>query len=683
MTKMEYNPNNTEGHHSTSFDFMDTEIRKNDKIVATDLTDLYDVEINNVQDGEILVYDESKQKWVNGEAGGQCDIITVDTTFDVGFGREFENLNKCFEWLRENCKVISEDAIVTIIMHNNEIILHDPVSLNHPYGHRIMIDGQGYYISKKYYLDYYKQLIYDKFYSVYVSCGYYHTMAIKQDGTLWGTGVNGLGQLGVDSESVNNFIQSGTDNDWVSVTGGGNHSIAIKQDGTLWTTGYNYYGQLGLGDNVNRNVFTQVGTDNDWKQVDGGSDFTIAIKQDGTLWATGYNYYGQLGLGDNTDRNIFTQVGTDNDWDSISCGDWHSIALKTNGTIWSTGHGGYGQLGLNLYVSKTIFTQEIGLDTNWVQVACGDYYSMAIKSDGTLWGTGSNRFGQLGTNDRINKFIFTQEISLDNDWKQVACGFEHSISIKQDGTLWGTGNNHSGQLGLGDNVERIIFVKSGTDNDWISIDCNGNHSMVNKTNKSLWGTGSNGRGQLSLGNNTDVNIFNQSNNDYYQYYIDGSEVDKLSKEVLSLTDGNSIKDIKKMRIISHVYKKNQDSSLTDIPKDHPIKCFEIKNNSNIKFTDCELEPSFNEDITYNHWNSNSLEISNNSHVLFDIENYNEKSYSILLKNNSSIEIKNDNEYDTTKYLSLKNKCTLITDNPDLYSGTDVIRLTNSKIIEKK
>ena len=42
-----------------------------------------------------------------------------------------------------------------------------------------------------------------------------------------------------------------------------NHTFVLKNNGTLWGTGYNYYGELGLGDGYDRYTFTQVTTNTD------------------------------------------------------------------------------------------------------------------------------------------------------------------------------------------------------------------------------------------------------------------------------------------------------------------------------------------------------------------------------------------------------------------------------------
>jgi len=113
-------------------------------------------------------------------------------------------------------------------------------------------------------------------------------------------------------------------------------TVAIKTDGSLWATGANNYGQLGLGDYSERTVFTQVGSDENWYQACAGYFHMLAIKTDGTMYATGRNNYGQLGLEDKTTRNELTEitssliVGSDDEistWLYVVCGAYHTLAF--------------------------------------------------------------------------------------------------------------------------------------------------------------------------------------------------------------------------------------------------------------------------------------------------------------------------------------------------------------------
>jgi YD repeat-containing protein len=157
-----------------------------------------------------------------------------------------------------------------------------------------------------------------------VSCGTNYTAAIKTDGTLWTCGYNGHGQLGdgTATERSSLVTTAGGGTNWKQVSCGGFHTAAIKTDGTLWTWGRNLYGGLGDGTGTERSSpETTAGGGTNWKQVDGGNDFTAAIKTDGTLWTWGYNTYGNLA--ENTTNNSSspgTVVGGGTNWKQIACG---------------------------------------------------------------------------------------------------------------------------------------------------------------------------------------------------------------------------------------------------------------------------------------------------------------------------------------------------------------------------
>ncbi len=144
-----------------------------------------------------------------------------------------------------------------------------------------------------------------------VTGGARYTLAIKTDGRLWAWGSNIYGQLG-DGTNVNikySPIQIGSASNWQSVTAGYYHTLAIKTDGTLRAWGLNVEGQLGDGTNANKKSPVAIGgSATNWQSVAAGSYYTVSIKTDGGLWTWGWNEHGQLGNGTNANKNRPTAI---------------------------------------------------------------------------------------------------------------------------------------------------------------------------------------------------------------------------------------------------------------------------------------------------------------------------------------------------------------------------------------
>jgi alpha-tubulin suppressor-like RCC1 family protein len=202
---------------------------------------------------------------------------------------------------------------------------------------------------------------------------------------------------------------------------------------TLWTWGNNSNRQLGNNTTTNRltPVTTFAGGTN-WKQVAGGNNHTAAIKIDGTLWTWGNNSNGRLG--DNTATNRLTPVTTfagGTNWKQVSCvnNGSHTAAIKTDGTLWTWGYNNQQQLGTNWFSQDNQILQTLAGGTNWKQVSAKALNTAAIKTDGTLWTWGVNTTGQLGDNTTTNRSTPVTTFAGGTNWKQVACGDDHTIAV--------------------------------------------------------------------------------------------------------------------------------------------------------------------------------------------------------------------------------------------------------------
>ena len=361
-----------------------------------------------------------------------------------------------------------------------------------------------------------------------MAAGAYHTVAIKNDGTLWAWGLNEYGQLG-NCTTTNNTYPVQVMSDVKSVSAGYEHTVALKEDGTLWAWGRNNFGQLGLGDGgagKERTSPKQIGVATNWVSVFAGYAHTLAIDNDGKFWAWGQNYYGQLGKGyafdDPSDSNAHyspVQVGTATDWITVSVGNYHTVVLKKNGTLWAWGMNSSGQLGKgnNYIVDNHIENYnpvQVGTDTDWITVFAVGSHTVAIKSNGTLWAWGSNNYGQLGKGNAdpdgggssYPDNYSPKQIGVATDWASVSGGLYHTIAHKKNGTLWAWGRNNYGQLGKGNANDGSSYPENysperlGEAADLVGVSGGLYHSTALRRSGILWTWGYNNYGQL--GNDT-------------------------------------------------------------------------------------------------------------------------------------------------------------------------------------
>ena len=325
-----------------------------------------------------------------------------------------------------------------------------------------------------------------------------HSVATRSDGTVWAWGGNGNGQLGnLPRLPLPLSPQFGP---VVSASGGNTHSVAIRPDGSMWVWGLNSNGQLGLGatDSLPHPVAIQIGAGSVWQSASAGSTHTLALKSDGTLWACGSNGNGQMGDGTTILRPSLFQIGTDNQWRGISAGVSHSCAVKADGTLWAWGNNANGQLGDGTTVQR-YFPTPIGSSTNWKSVVTSGAgsFTVALKTDGTLWSWGLNSSGQLGDGTTTQRLSPAQVGTA--TWLAAALGNSHVVAIRSDGTLWAWGSNTNGRLGDGTTTQRTSPVQIGTENTWNSVAAN-SHTMATKSDGTLWSWGSDSNGQLGDGN---------------------------------------------------------------------------------------------------------------------------------------------------------------------------------------
>jgi len=329
-----------------------------------------------------------------------------------------------------------------------------------------------------------------------LATGWYHSLIIKSDGSLWAAGDNEFGQLGDGTNQTTNKLEQIVPGGVSAVSAGGGHSLFIKSDGSLWAMGYNAYGQLGDGTTNNSNIPEEI-VPSGVIAIAGGDYHSLFLKADGSLWAMGDNLFGQLG--DGTDSNVLIpEQIVPSGVTAMSAGITHSLFIKSDGSLWAMGDNSFGEFGDGT-INSTNRPRMI-LASGVTAVAAGAFYSLFLKNDGSLWATGDEWYGGLGDGaNGINVYTNIPEEIVQSNVVAIAAGEHHSHFVMSDGSLWAMGANDYGGLGDGktNNVDRpelivsngVVAVVAGFYQD----------SWFLKSDGSFWATGYGNLGGLGDG----------------------------------------------------------------------------------------------------------------------------------------------------------------------------------------
>lgn len=340
---------------------------------------------------------------------------------------------------------------------------------------------------------------------VKIASGEQHTIAIADDGTLWGWGSNTSGELGLgNTTNVSTPTQIGTDNNWVDISCGAYHSMALKSNNTFYTWGYNNKGQCGNGTTTNVLTPFSPGTAN---KIDAGGYTSFIIETGGQLSACGENANGQYGDGQNSNFIAFGRVSNDTDWLEIETSYFHSLAIKgTQQLLYTTGNNQFGSLGSNNTTSSNTWTNYVA--GAYEKLGAGTNYSMALTSTGALHVFGRNNYGQLGNGDNTFQLdvlvptAFASTQSATGNIQDFSCGPDNVIVLNTVGSVYSWGRSQYNLSGL-----------SMATHNWSPYYWNvtwGTPTAVGMglymasvcTDEGTWTWGKNDRGQLGDGSTT-------------------------------------------------------------------------------------------------------------------------------------------------------------------------------------
>lgn len=317
-----------------------------------------------------------------------------------------------------------------------------------------------------------------------VSVGSYHTVGVRANGTAWAWGSNGSGRLGDNTTTNRSSPVSivGGFTDWTSISAGRlGHNVGLRANGTLWAWGYNNRGQVGDTTLVSKlSPVSVVGGFTDWTSASAGALHSLGIRANGILYAWGYGTFGRLG--DNTASGKLSPVsvvGGFVNWINASAGSDHSLGVRANGTLWAWGRNNYGKIGDNIggTLSRSSPVSVVGGFVDWVSASAGGTQSLGVRANGTLWAWGSGGNGKLGDNSITNRSSPVSVVGGFTDWVSASAGYNHSLGVRANGTLWAWGYNFSGQLGDGTAVDKSSPVSVvGSFTNWLSASGGRDHT---------------------------------------------------------------------------------------------------------------------------------------------------------------------------------------------------------------
>ena len=297
-----------------------------------------------------------------------------------------------------------------------------------------------------------------------LAAGDFFSVALKSDGTLWYFGDNfsgGSTNGGIWHDFARPRQINGIE-EVIAVTCGRKSIVALKKNGTVWCWGLNTAGQCGPGTFGILWEPVQVAGLADVVAVAAGEQFSLALKKDGTVWG-----WGTLAIVSGTNLQRQSQpvpLTSLSRVAAIKAGYWLAVALKKDGTVWHSGTGAKPLPGEQRSPWDLLKRSKVAATA---AIFAGGRDAFLEKRDGTLFCWGLNDFGKPAEKGKKReltlaalKFSGTaapQEAlpppagaaepeSSAERYQAIAAGFEHSLALATDGTVWAWGENEFGQL---------------------------------------------------------------------------------------------------------------------------------------------------------------------------------------------------------------------------------------------
>jgi hypothetical protein len=292
---------------------------------------------------------------------------------------------------------------------------------------------------------------------VKVASGQAHTLFLKSNGSVWVVGRNEDGQLGLGSRVNQSEPAQAVESDVVDIAAGDNSSYILRW-GNVYAAGNNSLGQLGMdatsygmprfvGPTTTGNLQGKVA------EIYAAGASASLITVDGGFYAIGDNKYGQLGTAlIDSNASAWTNVAVSG-VETVSMTSTATFVVTKNGELLAAGKNSEDRFGAGdtALQRKSFAAIAVGVS----QVSASNT-NLAYLAGGLLYGSGSNRSGQLGNGLLPKLGRMTQLAEMVSG---VSVGVNFITYLKQDGSVWGIGASESGQLGSMEGSAQVRQIK--------------------------------------------------------------------------------------------------------------------------------------------------------------------------------------------------------------------------------
>lgn len=300
-----------------------------------------------------------------------------------------------------------------------------------------------------------------------------HTLIIDSNGSVYSRGRDDFGQSGQEKkeERKSLFVSNRTlvktkgilnGKNVASVTVGNLCSFALDINGDVYAWGHN--GSRELCDETTEHKYLPIKILKTMVAISSKYEHSLALSLEGEVYAWGNSNDGRIGSSSSgEDYNKIQGLLLNKNIVSVSAGRAHSLALDSDGQVYTWGLNGCGQLGDGKkYKSKNYPIEVRGLleNKNIVSISAGDYYSVALDSDGNIYAWGYIYCGDFSENAIINPFP-TQIINLKKPTSDkiisISAGDNHFLALDLSGKVYAWGRNNHGQLGDGTRFDNFAL----------------------------------------------------------------------------------------------------------------------------------------------------------------------------------------------------------------------------------